>query len=60
MPIFVMFSAFKNPAFREYALQNGIDAIIDKPPNQDEICNLVKRAVKTAFDEGRINPEDLL
>ena len=49
MPTFVMFSAYKHRAFQEFAILHGVDYIIEKPPNQDEIFNLVMKVLMDAY-----------
>jgi hypothetical protein len=64
MPTFVMFSAYKHRAFQEFSIMHGVDYIIDKPPNQDEIFTLVMKVLEDAYRpqtrQEQIRPEDLI
>lgn len=45
MPRFIMFSAHQRKGFQDFVLERGVDQIIEKPPNQDEIFSLVVKAM---------------
>lgn len=46
MPIFCMYSQHQQRGFLKYALSKGVDHVISKPPNQDEILKIVMKALE--------------
>ena len=35
LPKFALFSVYKNKVFEEFAMERGVDFIVEKPPNPD-------------------------
>lgn len=46
MPIFCMYSQYQQRGFQEYTQSKGVDHFISKPPNQDEICKIITKALE--------------
>lgn len=42
-PYFAMFSVHKNPSFQNWVTERGVDQVIQKPPNQEEIFSMILR-----------------
>jgi CheY-like chemotaxis protein len=50
-PTYAMFSAYQFTTFRAHALKSGFDYNLQKPPDQQEIVNLVMNSLrKASFD----------
>lgn len=41
MPIFALFSCHQNKAFLHFCVERGVNHFLDKPPNPDQIFNIV-------------------
>lgn len=55
MPKFVMFSAHVRRGFESFIKEKGVDFIISKPPNKEEIFNIL---VSASFDAQRESERD--
>ena len=40
-----MFTIHSHKGFKEFVKQKGVDFIIEKPPNKNEIANVIKKAL---------------
>ena len=45
MPIFAMFTVHTGATFREFLRSNGVKYMIQKPPNKDEIFEIIRDAI---------------
>ena len=43
MPTFVMFSVHSQKGFRDFVKNRGVDFVIEKPPNTNEIEDLIRK-----------------
>lgn len=58
MPFFVLFSVHNHSGFREFVKERGIDYIIEKPPNSDEIMNILIDCCMTQLIDNEIKNSD--